>query len=458
MNITRFEATGVNGYLNFDISFNDSITFLIGINGSGKTTAIKLILGLLSPSWINLTQIKYSYAQVECKLQDEYFTIRAEKTDTDKVRLSLSYSDPAKKTIASLVKVQDISMINPNEVTRFGLRSLANRYSRFEAHFIDLEVVKSIRLLNSPVFLGLDRRIHEGSEIDVISMDSFMKERDFTDEIKGNLYESLIEVENLIKNSFLEYSEKQSKIGSTLKNNIIYSSFDIVKTNDSNESFLNLKNNNLESRKQRIIEASSNFEIPDLEDKILNYFDELTRLEAILKKHSSKSNKMPRSEEMKVIQQWFVNSPQLQRIDKIISLYEEAQNEIVNEFQAFFKFEILANRYFQDNNKRLKIKKNGEIEIELPNRDITSIFKLSSGEKQIIVMLAQLIFGKKRQVFIIDEPELSLHLGWQEIFIDTIQEASPETQFILATHSPSIIGKIENEEYCVDLTTDIPYA
>jgi predicted ATP-binding protein involved in virulence len=67
-------------------------------------------------------------------------------------------------------------------------------------------------------------------------------------------------------------------------------------------------------------------------------------------------------------------------------------------------------------------------------------------------MLAQLIFGAKREIFIIDEPELSLHLGWQELFVDSITTSSPETQFILATHSPSIVGSIENEELCIDLS------
>jgi predicted ATP-binding protein involved in virulence len=105
-----------------------------------------------------------------------------------------------------------------------------------------------------------------------------------------------------------------------------------------------------------------------------------------------------------------------------------------------------------ENNKKLKIKRNGEIEIQLPNEENTGIFKLSSGEKQIIVMLAQLIFGKKRQIFIIDEPELSLHLGWQELFVNSLIEASPNTQFIMATHSPTIIGAISNQKFCQDLS------
>ena len=84
-----------------------------------------------------------------------------------------------------------------------------------------------------------------------------------------------------------------------------------------------------------------------------------------------------------------------------------------------------------------------------------NIFELSSGEKQILIMIAHLIFyeaQKQSGIFIIDEPELSLHLAWQEIFVSSILQASPNTQFILATHSPAIIANIENEKNCQDLT------
>ena len=83
------------------------------------------------------------------------------------------------------------------------------------------------------------------------------------------------------------------------------------------------------------------------------------------------------------------------------------------------------------------------------------IFELSSGEKQIITMLGHLIFFEEKfktqkGIFIIDEPEVSLHLAWQEIFVNSILEASPNTQFILATHSPAITGDA-NEELFEDL-------
>lgn len=53
-------------------------------------------------------------------------------------------------------------------------------------------------------------------------------------------------------------------------------------------------------------------------------------------------------------------------------------------------------------------------------------------------------------VFIVDEPELSLHIAWQEKFVDAIREANPKVQLILATHSPAII--LDRDDACRTLS------
>src|SRR5674476_623370 len=95
------------------------------------------------------------------------------------------------------------------------------------------------------------------------------------------------------------------------------------------------------------------------------------------KEQSTKKSKEPSKEFLELIGQWFINSPQLQRIDNIISLYEVAQNEMISEYVSFNKFEVLANKYFSDSGKKLSIKKNGLIEIELPNNKDSNIYRLS---------------------------------------------------------------------------------
>lgn len=49
MKVTRFVATKIHGYMGIDIAFFPDFTFLTGLNGSGKTSALRLLMGLLTP-------------------------------------------------------------------------------------------------------------------------------------------------------------------------------------------------------------------------------------------------------------------------------------------------------------------------------------------------------------------------------------------------------------------------
>ena len=69
------------------------------------------------------------------------------------------------------------------------------------------------------------------------------------------------------------------------------------------------------------------------------------------------------------------------------------------------------------------------------------------------MILTHLAFNPAAQqanVFIIDEPELSLHVQWQEIFVESVISSNSEIQFVMATHSPSII--LKRTKKCVDLS------
>ena len=70
--------------------------------------------------------------------------------------------------------------------------------------------------------------------------------------------------------------------------------------------------------------------------------------------------------------------------------------------------------------------------------------KLSSGEQNELVIFYDLIFNSKRgDTILIDEPELSLHISWQNKFINDLKHVTSmnNVSIVIATHSPDIIAE-----------------
>ena len=67
---------------------------------------------------------------------------------------------------------------------------------------------------------------------------------------------------------------------------------------------------------------------------------------------------------------------------------------------------------------------------------------LSTGEQHEVVILYQLLFlTQPDSLVLIDEPEISLHVAWQQSFLKDIAQIADlsKIDFLIATHSPSII-------------------
>ena len=67
---------------------------------------------------------------------------------------------------------------------------------------------------------------------------------------------------------------------------------------------------------------------------------------------------------------------------------------------------------------------------------------LSSGEQHELVLAYELLFKvEKNSLILIDEPELSLHVAWQQQFLRDLGEIAglASLDFLVATHSPQII-------------------
>lgn len=68
------------------------------------------------------------------------------------------------------------------------------------------------------------------------------------------------------------------------------------------------------------------------------------------------------------------------------------------------------------------------------------LHKLSSGEKQLLsILLTVTLQDCQHAVLCMDEPEVSLHIDWQQQLIDVVRQLNPNVQIILTTHSPAMV-------------------
>jgi predicted ATP-binding protein involved in virulence len=68
---------------------------------------------------------------------------------------------------------------------------------------------------------------------------------------------------------------------------------------------------------------------------------------------------------------------------------------------------------------------------------------LSTGEQHEVVLLYELLFRVQRNsLILVDEPEISLHIAWQEQFLRDLRDITQLSDFdvLIATHSPQIIS------------------
>jgi predicted ATP-binding protein involved in virulence len=427
--LLHFRAQGVHGYLDFDVDFRPDVNFFAGLNGSGKTTVLNMIMALLTPSVDKLLEIRFSNASLTVEKAKEIIRIECNKIDDD-IRLSINNE-------YAILGQEDISYEDIH---------LSSRRVRV-AHEKSSDVIRAIRRLASPMFLSLDRRFVKSSRDENYpiffdeNMHRAIKRRGIKDD-------SLDEIVEIVAEASAEAKTRQSAADNKLRNEIILDSLSFAEINGKPQFPDNQTIRQLRHKQKAIKKTFDNLEVPsgEFEVKYNDFFDNLEnlvkRFERIEFDNSNRRDFELDEVTNKIMSNWFINQHQLDRIDRLFSKVESYQSEKNRIYARLSRFEMLVNKFLNETGKRVQINNKGRLTIRFSGEE-RDLSVLSSGERQIVIMLAHLVLNKRLRgdgVFIVDEPELSLHISWQDMFVDAIQEASPNLQIILATHSPSIIG------------------
>ena len=119
-----------------------------------------------------------------------------------------------------------------------------------------------------------------------------------------------------------------------------------------------------------------------------------------------------------------------------------------NERSVLFFQELV--KFFKFADKEMMLDNNFGVRFKINNlsKTIIPVTALSSGEKHVLLQLFELVFdGKAGDLVIIDEPELSFHPAWLNVYVSILEriqqfklEEGRDMQIVLATHSSMLVG------------------
>ena len=451
MKLIKFIGKDIRGYLNHTIEFRDSVTFLIGVNGSGKTSVLKLIKGLTCPSYKLLESIEYSFIQLYLVNDGKSYTLSSTKSK-DEISITINgYNSKELTDVFIRIKPDDRGMIDSEDMAKYSER------------FASLPVCRVIKELSTPLFIGIDRM----PDTDVFRYIQNRRRLYYISEHSSSSFvdRSLMAIQEMIYDIYRKNASKQQKYSEEFRTNIITEAVGLITS--IMEIPAKLENieqeiENNESRRCHFLQALQNAGIEDAEKVADGFFSRQREMLEIL----NKKDDVDSNTRIQAIISLFVSRAQMDKIDSIIS-HEKIYEQNVNKLnEQFIRFVGCVNLFFKQTGKELKIMDNGLIKVLTPfvteegkrKSHFNEISALSSGEKQVVALIGLLIFTPspvRPEVLIIDEPELSLHLTWQEIFVDAILQSQPNFQFVLATHSPTIISRRERRIWCEDLSKKI---
>lgn len=138
----------------------------------------------------------------------------------------------------------------------------------------------------------------------------------------------------------------------------------------------------------------------------------------------------------------------LEKIDipeEIRGQYQQLQK--LKSSSRYEQVKQVIDTFLDETNREICIDGSGLLAIKLKGSEkVIRWFDFSKGEKTLISLLLMAhLNGASGSVFLLDEPDLSLHIGWQKLLLPALKRLAPDAQFIVSTHSPAMVGNTEGE-------------
>lgn len=444
--IRSFHLLGLHGYKDMSVDFNDKARIVIAENGSGKTTFLTAMYQFLKGDFYSLRNIHFSRIQCHFDSQSEPLILE---------RDWISSSVPILED--TLEERDEYALLGESGLT---IRQLADAVSIIEEHEITPQILERppfrllyrLNHLDEEDTLSYLRRLHaeQAKALDP----NLRRLREILHSILGETRIVHLPTYRRIEASIKQSPPAQRRFPPSRRQAPVA---DI----DEIPSQMQYGLTDIEARLQDLfgdIQRRSNFEYRRIS---ANMIDAL--LARAGQPSSSASRRLPDLHDLKIFfSRLAIPMLSAHSLDRITELYESGRiNDQPNEFLAFFlenlstvidgtkeqernveDFVRRVNVYMRETSESKSFEYDpSSMKIVVRNQFTGSEVKmseLSSGEKQVVSMLAFMYIYPRRKILLIDEPELSLSLDWQRRLIPDLLAAPNCGQLLAITHSPFI--------------------
>jgi len=417
--LSKIEVVDLFGYLTYEINELDSkpVNFIIAKNGMGKTTILKLLHGLSHNQFEIFRRTEFTSISFTFKNGSEKDTI---KFSRDKVGQVLWHLKTAKgKTKPK--KLPYGFWEQPDERRKvIWLEEHSNMVERAgcgrhwtvngSGHYDEEEVLDKIEVKQ---YIKKDLT-QEDDPIDRSFLGDWKAAFVTTDRLKKYENARLENVVNMISDKMVAsmnaHVVEASQLGQTFEHKFLQK---LLNTNgkEPNRSDLEQQLKNINS----------------LEEKVKRYglYPDIDPIE------------IPKGD---------LDAAQLKTLKTFLDDKQERLKPHIDFLKRLELFEELVNVSLAK--KSIKPDKHEGIIAERDGKVQLKLDQLSSGEQHLIILAHELIFSiPENNYVLIDEPEISMHLEWQQSFANMLEKigALRNLRFLCATHSPSIVNSRTQE-------------
>ena len=445
--VKRISVEKLFGLYDHEISLNvdDRLTIIHGPNGAGKTVMLKLTYSMLSGNVFDLDQYPY----------ERFSVCFTDGSEVIAVRKNAVLRDQKKQSPISIITKSENGETHQIELDSASLKRAASVIER-----------------NSPI-----RQLSENQWLDLAS-EEVLDAVDVVKRYAGNLTED--RMSSLLKKSGIEFLLKFQKTHGVH----FIEAQRLIKINEHPKDEPFYQRRESASSTETVVEYSNDLK-KKIETTLADYAKRSQQLDQSFPQRLLTTNSESMSDiaiglGMNEIQEKQLTYQSLGLISKASAgayPFDSAQAEGLDDAKKAVmavyvrdtkeKFEVLDDLAGRVNlllkninakfrNKEIVVSRERGLTVKTPSSDELPISALSSGEQHEIVLMYDLLFRiKPNTLVMIDEPELSLHVNWQERFLSDLSEVIKVAGFdaLIATHSPYIIS--DRSDLLIELSTDV---